>query len=74
MRYVYQQIPTRPVATTTVAEPVNKDSGVDVYVDSATYDAFLALLSQSGDVVPPDIATVFEHRGSFTVYCDATLA
>jgi hypothetical protein len=58
----------------TVVEPTRRDSGVDVYVNSATYDAILALLSQTSDAVPADIVSVFEHRGSFTVFCDNALA
>ena len=75
MRYVYQQIQTRPAVTTAVVESIPRtDSGVDVYVNAATYDAILAVLSQTGDVVPAEIASVFEHRGSFIVFCDAGLA
>ncbi len=70
---MYQQLRTAP-PTTVVTEHTQKDSGVEVYVNSATYDAILALLSQTGDIVPADIASVFEHRGPFTIFCDNGLA
>ena len=78
MRYVYQQVPVRAVTqqTTVVGTPRDQtESGIEVYVDSATYDSILMVLRGNGtEVVPADIAANFEHRGSFTVICDPTVA
>ena len=67
-------IPVRPrVVTETVT--TKSEGEVEVYVNPTTYDSLLAVLSANSDgIVPTDIADIFQHRGSFTVICDASVA
>lgn len=78
MRYVYQQVAV-PAAVNTVrsavVETVTNRPGVEVYVNPDTYDSILAVLQASGaGAVPSDIAAIFQHRGPFTIICDATVS